>query len=87
MNQDELSQFELQQQFQQLGAVVKAKFTKEALLRYGTIKAADPEKAVQLIGLLAQALQRGNIQSIDDAAFKNLLARLAPPKKGFRMRR
>jgi len=87
MNQDELSQFELQQQFQQLEAVVKARFTKEALLRYGTIKAADQEKAVQLIGLLAQAIQQGNIQSIDDAAFKGLLSRLAAKKKDFRMRR
>jgi len=88
MNPEDYQQeAEAQQQVAQLEAMVKQKLSKEALLRYGTIKAADPEKALQLVTLLAQAIQQNNVPFIDDTAFKDLLSRLAPQRKEFKMTR
>lgn len=66
-----------EKQFAQLEAAVKQYFTPEALTRYGTVKTAHPEAAMQLIMLLAQALQNGKIQQkIDDMMLKAMLAQL-----------
>lgn len=79
---------QLQQQISQLEAVVKQFFTKEALTRYGNLKAAHPEKAVQLLVILGQAVQSGQLkEKIDDAKLKGLLKRLTPEKKEFKVKR
>lgn len=77
----------LQQQIQQLEAAIKPHFTREALERYGNIKAADREKAVQVVVVLSQLLQRGQISQVDDALFKKILNELTPAKKDFKIRR
>ena len=59
-------EMQMQQQIQQLEAIVKQALTKEALERYGNLRAAYPEKAVQLLIILAQAMQQGKIEKIDD---------------------
>ena len=57
---DEQSQ--IQQQIEQMESVVRQFFTKEALARYGNLKAAHQEKAMQLLVILFQAIQKGQVQ-------------------------
>lgn len=87
--QDQLQeQAQMQQQVAQLESVVKSQLSKEALARYGNIKAADPEKALQIIVLFAQLMQSGKIQgTIDDILFKRVLEKLTPQTKKTVIRR
>ena len=83
--QDERAQFE--QQVAQLEAVVKSLFTKEALSRYGNLKAAHPEKAVQLLVAVAQMVQSGKIKKIDDNELKQMLMKLQSKVKQIKITR
>ena len=86
--QDDMQeQLQLQQQVQQLEAMVKAAMTKEAMQRFGNIKAAHPEKAVQLLVVLAQLLQAEQLKKIDDEKLKEILKKLQPEKKEFTINR
>ncbi len=79
---------QLQQQINQLEILVKQYLTKDALTRYGNLKAAHPEKAVQLLVILGQAVQSGQLpRKIDDAQLKELLRRLTQEKKDFKIKR
>ena len=78
---------QLQQQVQQLEEIVKQVLTKEALERYGNLKAAYPDRAVQLLVILAQAIQSGQITKIDDDTLKEILKKLTPKKKEFKIKR
>ncbi len=80
-------QAEMQQQIGQLELIVKQALTKDALLRYGNIKAAHPEKAVQLLVVLGQMIQQGKIQQVSDALLKNILMKLTPEKRDFNIKR
>ena len=83
---DEQSQ--IQQQIEQMEAVVRQFFTKEALARYGNLKAAHQEKAMQLLVILFQAIQKGQVQGkIEDSLLKKILEQLAPKKKEFKINR
>ena len=75
------------QQLEQLEMIVKQKLTKEALQRYGNLKAAHPEKAVQVLIVLAQAIQQSQIEKVDDDTLKQLLIKLTPQKKDFKIKR
>ena len=86
--QDQLKeQAQIQQQIEQLEALVKQVFTKEALQRYGNLKAAHPEKAIQLLVILGQAIQQGQIQKIDDNQLRDILKKLTQEKREFKIRR
>lgn len=79
---------QLQAQIEHLESVVKQFFDKEALVRYGNLKTAHPEKAIQLLVILAQAIQQGQIkQVISSGQLKNLLLRLTPEKKDIKIKR
>lgn len=78
---------QMQQQVQQLEEIVKQVLTKEALERYGNLKTAYPDRAVQLIVILAQALQSGQITKVDDDMLKEILKKLTPKKKEFKIKR
>lgn len=79
-------QIQLQKQIAMLEAIAKQKMTKEAILRYGNLKAAHPEKAIQLIAILAQAIQQGQLtEQVTDEKLKNLLIQLEPEKKEFKI--
>ena len=78
---------QLQQQVEQLELIVKQAFTKEALERFGNLKAAHPEKAIQILVILAQALQAGQLQKIDDTTLRELLKKITPEKKDFKIKR
>lgn len=77
----------VQQQIQQLEAMIKQKLTKKALERFSNIKAAHPEKAVQLLVILGQLIQAGKVNMIDDNQLKDLLVRLTPKKKDFKIKK
>jgi len=86
-NQQAQEQQEMQQQIAQLEGIVKQTFTKEALERYGNLKSAHPDKAVQLLVILAQSIQTGQIKSVDDNSLKEILKKLDPEKKEFKIKR
>ncbi|MBW2977286.1 hypothetical protein KY331_00420 [Candidatus Woesearchaeota archaeon] len=77
----------IQQQVEQLESLVKQAFTKDALERYGNLKTAHPDKAVQLLVVLGQAIQQGKINQINDDQLKDILMKLTPEKKEFNIRR
>lgn len=64
---------QLKAQIQQLEEIVRRALTKEALQRYGNLKTAHPEKAVQLLVVVANAIQTQNIKTIDDKQLKEIL--------------
>jgi|TARA_B100001964_G_C14237318_1_gene603123 programmed cell death protein 5 len=78
---------QLKQQIQQLELMVKQALTKEALQRYGNLKSAFPERAVQLLVILANAIQSGQINKIDDNTLKEILKKLSPEKKHIKIKR
>ncbi len=79
-------QIQLQKQIELLEIIAKQNMTKEAISRYGNLKSAHPEKAIQVIAILAQAIQQGQIrEKITDEKFKNILKQLEPPKKEFKI--
>jgi len=80
-NENAQQQAQLQEQIAQLEMAVKQHMTKEAVLRYGSIKAAHPEKAVQSLVVLSQLLQSGRLEKIDDITFKKILEQMAPKKR------
>ena len=87
MNDEETKKYmEIQKQFESLENVVKQKLSKEALTRYGNVKAAHPEKAVQVVAVVAQLIQQGQITDlISDDMFKGMLIKLKEPKKEFKI--
>ena len=52
--------------------------TKEALERYGNLRIAFPEKAVQILVILAQAIQQGQLQKVDDDTLKDIVKKINP---------
>ena len=87
-SEDLQEQLKLQQQIEMLEQVAKQYLTKEAISRYGNLKSAHPELAIQVIGLIAQAVQTGQIKErISDAKFKQLLMQIQKPKKKFKIQR
>ncbi|MBN2111794.1 hypothetical protein JW707_01715 [Candidatus Woesearchaeota archaeon] len=80
-------QAQLNQQISQLESIVKTILTKDALQRYGNLKAAHPEKAVQLLALIGQLIQSGKIRKITDDELKKMLIMLEPKKKQIKITR
>ena len=78
---------QLKQQIQQLEMIVKQALTKDALERYGNLKAAFPERAVQVLVILTQALQSGQITQVDDDTLKEILKKISPEKKDIKIKR
>lgn len=81
-------QHQMQAQIGQLETMIKQFLTKEALQRYGNVKAAHQEKAVQLLIILGQAIQQGQIkEKITDEKLKEILTQLQPEKKEFKIKK
>ena len=78
---------QVQDQIGQIEAVVRQRLTKEALQRYSNIKAADPDKATQLLLLLAQFLQSGKMGMITDDILKQILIRTSQKKREMKIKR
>lgn len=84
---DKRPETDAEQQLQQFEGMVKQRFTREALQRYGNLKTGHPEKALQLLLILAQAIKQGNIDQVDDNLLKQVLLRITPEKKEFNIRK
>jgi programmed cell death protein 5 len=88
LQQQMQEQAQIQQQIEQMEDVVKQFLTKEALARYGNLKTAHQDKALQLLVVLFQLIQKGQVQNkIDDTLLKKILEQLAPKKKEIRIKR
>ncbi|MFH1053845.1 MAG: DNA-binding protein [Candidatus Woesearchaeota archaeon] len=75
-----------QQQVEQIESIVRQKLTKEAISRYGNIKAAYPEKSMQLLAVLYQLIAAKRIDKVDDETLTMILAEMRD-KKEFNMKR
>ena len=70
-------QAELLKQVEILEKVAKQQMSKEAIARYGNLKSAHLEKAIQAITTIVQAIQAGQLQEpLSDDDFKLLLQRM-----------
>ena len=88
LHQNTQQQAQMQQQIELMETIVKQFLTKEALERYGNLKSAHQEKALQLLAILFQTIQKGQIQSkIDDSLLKKILEQLTPKKKEIKIKR
>ncbi len=88
MQQQSQEQAQVQQQIEQMEAVLRQFLDKDALARYGNIKSAHREKAIQLLLILFQAIQKGQIKSrINDATLKKVLEQLTPKKREIKISR
>ncbi len=85
--QQSQEQAQLQQQIGQMEDMVRQLMTKEALIRYGNLKTVHHEKALQLLLILFQAMQKGQIAKIDDAMLKKVLEQLTSKKREFKIKR
>lgn len=73
-------------QVAKLEASIKQFMTKEALQRYGTVKIAHPDIALNALAMMTEAIQSGQARKIDEEHLKMLL-RAASPKKGINITR
>lgn len=81
-------QAQMQQQIGYMEEAVKQFFTKEALARYGNLKIAHQDKALQLLLVLFQAIQKGQIQGkIEDSLLRKVLEQINPKKKEINIKR
>lgn len=88
LQQQSQEQAQVQQQIEYMEGIVRQFFTKEALERYGNLKAAHKEKALQVLLALFQAIQQGQIKTkIDDLLFKKILEQLTPKKREIKIKR
>ena len=79
---------QIQQQVEQMESIVRQFLTKDALARYGNLKAAHQEKALQMLVVLFQAIQKGQIQGkIEDSLLKKILEQLTPKKREINIKR
>jgi len=88
MNQEMQEELKIQQQLVQLENLAKQHMTKEAIQRYGNLKVAHPQKALEVIMLLAQLIQNGQLKDkVDDYALKEFLLKTQQAKKEFKLMR
>ncbi|MEM4245118.1 MAG: DNA-binding protein [Candidatus Nanoarchaeia archaeon] len=81
-------QIQLQQQIELLEGIAKQYMTSDAISRYGNLKAAHPDKAIQAVAIIAQAVESGQLKyKLDDESFKKLLQQITPEKKEFKIKR
>lgn len=73
IKEKQAEQAKVQQQINMLEQMVTSRLSKEALERYGNIKTAHPERAVQLLTILGQVIQEKNLERIEDEELKQLL--------------
>ena len=79
-NQEE--QEKVQKEIAQIEDNAKNYLDKEAMVRYGNLKSAFPERIVQVAAVINQLVQQGHLnKKLDDMEFKELLKSLTPKKK------
>ncbi len=82
MSSDQKEGEDIQKKIVEIEAVAKQYMSPEAILRYGNLKSAHQQKAIQSIALVAQLGSQNQIkEKITDDQFKQLLLRLEPEKR------
>ncbi|HII71894.1 TPA: hypothetical protein HA265_04025, partial [Candidatus Woesearchaeota archaeon] len=69
------------EQIQALENLVRPRLDKQALERYGNLKTAHPQKAVQALLVCAQIIQSNHTEKVSDEEFKMILVKLEPQKR------
>ena len=88
LQQQAQEQSQIQHQIELMEDTVKRLLTKDALARYGNLRTAHQEKALHLLIILFQAIQKGQIKSkIGDSTLKKILEQLTPKKKDIEIKR
>ena len=83
-NNEENEALELQKQIDVLETTLKSCLSKDALIRYFTIKSTNPKFALQILAFVHQAVNQKYIKGqLSDNEFKDLLRKLQEPKKEF----
>jgi DNA-binding TFAR19-related protein (PDSD5 family) len=85
LQEQKQEQLEVQKQISQLEHVVKQRLTKEALVRFGNLKAGQPQLAVQVLIVLNQLIKSGRIDQVDDDTLRSVLQEMRSEKKGIRI--
>lgn len=85
--EDYKEQQELEHQLQLLEQRIRKVLSKDALQRYGNIKAANPQFAVHILLALSQYIEKTGLRSIDDKNFKLLLKQMVPNRKNINIKR
>jgi DNA-binding TFAR19-related protein (PDSD5 family) len=81
LEDQQTEQHQMLQQIELVETFAKRYLDSKAISRYGNLKAAHPEKAIQVAALITRGAQSGQIQGqITDIQFRELLLRLQPPK-------
>ena len=82
MSSEGEEQKKIQQKILEIESTAKKYMTQDAISRYGALKSAHPEKALQAIALIAQLGSQNKItEKINDQQFKQLLMKLEPEKR------
>ncbi len=79
------NQLKFQQQVEMLENAIKQRLTREAVERYSNLKAAHPEKAIQLLTVLAQVAEQHG--QIDDEMLKEILMQMSPERRETKIRK
>ncbi len=73
---------QLKNQIAHLEHLIKKYLTRDALIRYGNIKTANPDKAVQVLSVLSQLIQyKKENEKITDDELKSILKRIQEQKR------
>ena len=84
----EQEQQEIQKQIIMLENIAKKHLSKEAIERYGRMKLAHTATAIQVIAIIAQAAQMGQISGVlSDNEFKELLRKIQEGKQEFKFKK
>ncbi len=81
MNNNLHEHLKMQQNISLLESVAKKKMTREAITRYGAVKLSHPDNALKAVLIIAQAVEQGMQEMIDDEKFKQILLEINKSKK------
>ena len=88
LNEAYREQARAQAQLSALESLLRVRMSREALQRYGNLKAAYPEKSAQLIAVLANLSRSGRIEgTISDGLLKAILHEMSAGKRETRILR
>ncbi len=76
-----LAEQELARKVQALEENLRRRLSRDALLRYGNIKSANPEMALSILVTLTGYLERNRDGNLSDEDFKAMLKEMVPRKR------
>lgn len=74
-------EIKLKKEIEKIETLAKQYMTREALSRFGNIKIAHPEKALQVAIAIVNAAKSGLKERIDDSMLKEILMQLSEEKR------